>query len=79
MFLNNLDVILVDCCSYDVEFKQEAFYTGGQVCVTNDGTHLMTTCRDSVKVLDLSTGLVVNTIKEVSHKDRSHAQFISGQ
>ena len=52
-------------CRYDVEFKQEAFYTGGRVQVTTDGTHLLTTCREAVKVLDLSTGLVVNTLKEV--------------
>lgn len=51
---------------YEVEFTQEAFYTGGRVQLTSDGQHLMSTCRDAVKVMDMKTGLVINTINEVS-------------
>jgi hypothetical protein len=62
-----LSVCYVDLSyRYEVEFKQDAFYTGGHVQVTTDGTHLLPTCRDSVKVVDLATGLVVNTISEVN-------------
>lgn len=54
-------------CRYDVEFKQEPFYTGGRVQVTADGGHLLATCRNAVKVIDMATGLVVNSIEEVNN------------
>ncbi|XP_067929652.1 transducin beta-like protein 3 [Watersipora subatra] len=50
--------------TYEVEFRQEPFYTGGKVKVTTDGDYLLTTCRNSVKVIDMSSGLVVNSIYE---------------
>ncbi|KAF6039472.1 TBL3 [Bugula neritina] len=50
--------------SYEVEFKQTAFYTGGKIHVTSDGSYLLTTCRNAVKIIDMDTGLVVSTIEE---------------
>ena len=49
-----------------MEFKQEPFYTGGRVQVTSDGGHLLATCRNAVKIIDMATGLVINSISEVS-------------
>eukprot|EP00775_Hariotina_reticulata_P012079 gene12079-12219_t len=47
---------------YEAISKVEAFYTGGAVRVTRDNQHIACACGDEVKVLDVATGTVAQTL-----------------
>lgn len=51
--------------SFEVGECQEAFYTGGQVQCSEDGQHMFCTCGSAVKVVQVETGGVEQTIEEV--------------
>lgn len=48
--------------TYRAKRKLEAFYTGGAVRLTPDGSHLVCACSDEVKITEVATGNVVRTI-----------------
>lgn len=51
--------------SFEVGECQEVFYTGGQVQCSEDGQHMFCTCGSAVKVVQVETGGVEQTIEEV--------------
>ena len=51
--------------SYQLSWKNEAYYTGGHVQFTSDGRQILTSCGSAVKVLKVDTGTVEEKIEEV--------------
>ncbi|GFR44171.1 hypothetical protein Agub_g5344, partial [Astrephomene gubernaculifera] len=49
--------------TYRPSSKLQVFYTGGAARITRDGKLLACTCSDEVKIVELSTGAVVRSIK----------------
>lgn len=45
-----------------MEAEYGAFYTGGRVEWTSDGSHMLCQCSSSIKVVDLSSGLVSSSL-----------------
>jgi len=53
--------------NYRVRNKLEAFYTGGTVRSSLDGSLLACACADEVKLLDAATGRVIRTFSGVGN------------
>ena len=51
--------------AYRVRRKLEAFYTGGAVRLSQDGSLLACSCADEVKLVDVASGAVLRTIEGV--------------
>eukprot|EP01134_Creolimax_fragrantissima_P000074 CFRG0074T1 len=49
--------------SYTIEDKHEYIYTGGAIHFSNDEAFMLTACEETVKVTDLGTGKVLNTLE----------------
>ena len=60
------DEFVLPYVSYQLNWKNEAYYTGGHLQFTSDGQHIVTTCGSAVKVLKVNTGAVERKIEEVS-------------
>ena len=62
-------MFVIDFCSYAVQEKLRAFYTGGTVRMSSDGRHMFCSCGSAVNVVLLSSLAVVQTLEEVSLRE----------
>jgi U3 small nucleolar RNA-associated protein 13 len=51
--------------TYTLEDKHDVLYTSGRIIVSSDEKFMLTTCLEDVKVTDLATGRVLQTLKGV--------------
>ncbi|NP_001080042.1 transducin (beta)-like 3 L homeolog [Xenopus laevis] len=55
--------------NYAVTRKIEAFYKGGKVQISSDGTYILCTCGNKLNILDIATGAVAYTIEQDDQED----------
>lgn len=57
--------------NFAVKFKYEAFYTGGRIQHSADGSRIICGCGSEVKVVDVESGTIVKSIGKVEDDDLS--------